>query len=510
MTATPGPARGPSRGPSGDPSRGRSGGPSHGAAGGAAAAPASPAASPDSAGAHPLTSTPGSSRPPSGLAAAQHVASSVANSPGAPRRPASQGPGTGSASHGATAAGAQSVSGASAAGAPAAGERSVATRARSTPDMLRRLSAAGLLAGVLTGAASFGSVLYGESAARSAADTLATSASATRAATAVADARAVAATAHLRAGSNSTQAVTTALADATAALAAVRTQDDELADQVVTAQRALPAFTVAAVAAVTPAGGTPDAAAGEQLRSADAALSEQTEVVTTLAASAGQQSVRPAQLMTALPLGIGGAAAVLLVGTGWWLARKTRRVVNPPLAVGTLLVIGAAGLGVAATLLPSGAVIASSNTGYLSPSATAHQGAAQARAAELSALLPSADVASATSAANDADARVQQVLTQDEAIGASSGAAWRTYAQAQVQVLSQVGSNRSTAITTSTGSGAGAFERFTASLPRVDANAALPTRSDAGAPWAWLALLGGVAGGALAWIGLDRRLKDYR
>ena len=83
------------------------------------------------------------------------------------------------------------------------------------------------------------------------------------------------------------------------------------------------------------------------------------------------------------------------------------------------------------------------------------ENAAQARAAELSALLPSADVASATSAANDADARVQQVLTQDEAIGASSGAAWRTYAQAQVQVLSQVGSNRSTAITTSTGSGAG-------------------------------------------------------
>lgn len=484
MNATPGPARGQSPGGAG-----------------AAAAQSSRAASPDSAGTHPVTSTPTSSLP----------TSHVATPSGARGRPTSGGPAAGSTSHDAAAAGAASASGAPAPGVPApAGERAASRRTRSTPDMLRRLSACGLLAGVLTGAASFGSVLYGESAARSAADTLATSASATRAATAVADARAVATAAHLRAGSGSTQAVTNALADAAAALAAVRTQDDELADQVVAAQRALPAFTAAAVAAVTPAGGSPDDGAGQQLRSADAALSEQTEVVTTLAAQAEAGSVRPAQLMTVLPLGVGGAATVLLLGTGWWLARRTRRVVNPPLAVGTLLILGATGLGIAATLLPSGAVSASSATGYLSTSATAHQGAAQARAAELSALLPSADVAAATSTAKDADTRVQQALAGDEAIGASSGATWRIYAQLQGQVLAQASANRSTAISTSTGAGAEAFERFTASLPRVDANAALPTRSDTGAPWAWLALLGGVAGGALTWVGLDRRLKDYR
>ena len=37
-----------------------------------------------------------------------------------------------------------------------------------------------------------------------------------------------------------------------------------------------------------------------------------------------------------------------------------------------------------------------------------------------------------------------------------------------------------------------------------------PNTLDAGNTWPWMALLAGLGGGSLAWIGLDRRLKDYR
>ena len=57
-----------------------------------------------------------------------------------------------------------------------------------------------------------------------------------------------------------------------------------------------------------------------------------------------------------------------------------------------------------------------------------------------------------------------------------------------------------------------AFAAFVTAVGPVTAVTAQPDPNtlDAGNTWPWMALLAGLGGGSLAWIGLDRRLKDYR
>ncbi len=373
--------------------------------------------------------------------------------------------------------------------------------------MLRRLSAYGLLAGVVTGATAFGAILYGESQAAATVRTLATAAAATDAATSLADVRAQATTAHLRGGTASAQDVTNSLGAASAALAQVETADGELAEQVAAAQRALPAYAVAAAAAVTDSGASPDAASGQALVRADSTLAEQTAVITQLATQ-GRETSRAPQAVALLPLVLGGAATALLAGAGWWLARRTHRVINPPLAVGTLLVAGATALGVGATVQPLMAAAAPAQTGSLSSAAAAREAGAEARAAELAALLPGADIANATADSDRAGARVEAALTADSALGSASTTTWSTYDQVRARTLAQATSERTSAATSATTTGQNSYAAYRASLPAVTANPALP--AGGATPWAWLALLAGIGGGSLAWIGLDRRLKDYR
>lgn len=379
--------------------------------------------------------------------------------------------------------------------------------ARSTPQMLRRLSALGLLAGVLTGAASFGAITIGESTARTDAATLATASSATRALTDIDVARGQATTAYLGASGASAADVQEAVGDAAVSLAALRPESEQSAAAVQQAQRALTGY--AAVASTAVAGGSTDTAAGQQLQAADAALAQATNTVSQLAYEG--RTTTGSTVATLLPILVGGAGTVLLAGTAVWLARKTRRVINPPLLVGTLLVAGSLALGVVATAAPATAISAEAGTGYLSDTAAVRAAAGQARAAELSAVLPGADVAASSTQAEDARNRVDSLLAAGPtAFPDNIATSWRSYAAQSGQVLGRAGSDATAAATAATTTSAAAYSAFAAELPAVNTSAPAPATPDAATPWAWLSLLAGIAGGVLAWIGLDRRLKDYR
>ena len=208
-----------------------------------------------------------------------------------------------------------------------------------------------------------------------------------------------------------------------------------------------------------------------------------------------------------MPIVVGGAATVLLVGSMVWLARKTRRVINPPLLIGTVLVAGttvfSAGAAVQSSVVVGGA--ADGATALKSQSvvlAAAHE----ARAAELQSAL-----AGSTAQVQAAGQQAQDAAARADAAGAAANPAWATYVQSQKQTLSAAPNDRAKAVTNATTTSATAFAAFVKEAGAVTATA----HNDAGAPAAgstlpWLALLAGLGGGSLAWIGLDRRLKDYR
>lgn len=475
----------------------------------------------------------GAQRAPDGRTAAgatQAVpASGATASPGSTAATASAGSAAAASSAGSTASTASTTSGASAGAgatgvAQAPGARGPGRRqgrpdrkatntapggrpARSTPQMLRRLSALGLLAGVLTGAASFGAITIGESTARTDAATLATASSATRALTDIDVARGQATSAYLGASGASAADVQEAVADAAVSLAALRPASEQSAAAVEQAQRALTGYAATSSTAVS--AGSTDRAAGQRLQAADAALAQATNTVSQLAFEG--RTTTGSTVATLLPILVGGAGTVLLAGTGVWLARKTRRVINPPLLVGTLLVAGSLALGVVATAAPATAISAEAGTGYLSDTAAVRAAAGQARAAELSAVLPGADVAASSTAANDARNRVDSLLAAGPtAFPDNIATSWRSYAAQSGQVLGTAGSNATAAATAATTTSAAAYSAFAAELPAVNTSAPDPATPDPAAPWAWLSLLAGIAGGVLAWIGLDRRLKDYR
>lgn len=401
----------------------------------------------------------------------------------------------------------QAGPGAASAGRARAGRRAN-TVSRSTPEMLRRLSAFGLLAGVLSGAASFGAITIGENAARTSATTMTTASAATRALSDIGTARAQASTAYLGGRGVTAADVQNGLGSAAVSLAAVRTADVGLAGEIESTQRALTSYSAAAGMAVK--AGSGDTGAGQNLAVADGTLARSANVLERLAFGSGTANTTTAAWAAALlPLAVGGAATALLVGTGVWLARKTRRVINPPLLVGTLLVAGSLAIGVAATALPATAVDQQAGNGYLAPAAVALAAGSQSRAAELAAVLPGADVAAASAAAADARTQVETTLTGSGQL-AGNASMWTAYGDRQSAVLQQATSDRAAAAQSATTTSRTAYEAYVAALPAVDTHAAAPSAPPEGTPWAWLALLTGIAGGALAWIGLDRRLKDYR
>lgn len=124
-------------------------------------------------------------------------------------------------------------------------------------------------------------------------------------------------------------------------------------------------------------------------------------------------------------------------------------------------------------------------------------------------MLPGADAAAASAAARDANTQVEAALTGSGEL-AGNVSTWTVYANRQQTVLEGATADRAQAAQAATTSSANAYDAFVAALPAVETSAQAPTGPPEGTPWAWLALLTGIAGGSAAWIGLDRRLKDYR
>lgn len=394
---------------------------------------------------------------------------------------------------------------------------------RSTPETLRRLSAIGLLAGGLTGVASYAAVTAGNASAHQAAWSAHIAETGAQAQVAVAQSRAAAATALLTTSSS------TATTNTTTAIEALVTASDRLAAAadasldadsfaaISTAQQALPPYAAALGSATTAAAANGAGAAGAttaatRLRAADEAVVEATTPLQGLVRqqlTAVDDAQTLASLATALPIVVGGAATALLAGSMVWLARKTHRVINPPLLVGTLLVAGTTLFSAAAAVHSSGVASgASIDAATLQSRAVMLAAAHEARAAELQSVLPgsTAQVQAAGQEAADAVTRV------DTSIRDAGGAAWVDYVAAQKQTLAAAPTDRAKAATNATTTSATAFAAFVTAVGPVTAVTAQPDPNtlDAGNTWPWMALLAGLGGGSLAWIGLDRRLKDYR
>lgn len=390
--------------------------------------------------------------------------------------------------------------------------------ARPTPSTLRRLSAVGLLAGALTGAASYGAVTANESAAHESAVAANIAMKTSGARVAIAQARAATATSVLTASPDSGPALTsaaTALSQAADLLgdAGAQTSDETVATQLSQAQQALPAYAATAASAVTRSPGSAGAEGpGSQLRAGDAALTTAIEPLPGLVNGTLQSALDGQGTATAialLPVLVGGGATIVLAGSMVWLARKTHRIVNPPLLLGTLL-LAATTVASAGTAAQSAQIVTAAGQ---SAQATQTHGsilaaAHEARAAELAAVLPGT-TAQATDAVAEASTASEAVAGLLASASPEVIQAWTTYTTTQKGVLDQVASNRTAAVNASTGQASTDFAAFLEKLGTVSAPAEV-SPPNAFTPLAWLALLAGLGGGALAWSGFDRRLKDYR
>ncbi|MDO5711766.1 MAG: hypothetical protein Q4P32_08535 [Micrococcales bacterium] len=376
---------------------------------------------------------------------------------------------------------------------------------------------------MLTGAASFGAVTTSVSAAREAASGAHVASPAAQAQVAGAQARAAAATTLLTGSSASSSAPSTSIdalvtASERLADAGKGTPDQTTFATISGAQQALPPYAAAISAAATAAGsGTTPTTAANTVRAGDEALTAATtplQGLVTEQLSKVSDAKSLSTLAAALPIVVGGAATMFLVTSMFWLARKTHRLVNAPLLVGTLIVAGTTAFSTAATLQSANVVNAASTS---ADSVAAHgvllASAHEARAAELQSVLPgtSTQAQAASALAKTADARVGSLLSASELAGGGAPQAWADYQSAQQQALATVGSDRAKAATTATTTAATAFNAFVKQVPATGATMQNDTTApDAADIWPWLALLAGLSGGALAWVGLDRRLKDYR
>lgn len=214
----------------------------------------------------------------------------------------------------------------------------------------------------------------------------------------------------------------------------------------------------------------------------------------------GGAASRPGGIL--LVLLIGGGSTIGLGMASWWLARKTHRIINPGLAVATVMTAGLTFF----TLVPSarpgyqagGAVEEAKSVAALRDNAYA------ARAAEVQRLMPGTDTAEAE--------RVWQERRTDVARGLRTGLAgpWAAYSELHgTLAAADTPAERAEAMA---GSGE-AFDTFmdavdrqaAASQRRVDQAVTQPATITAG-----VALAAGLSAAALAWAGVGRRLEEYR
>lgn len=401
------------------------------------------------------------------------------------------------------------TSGASAAPAPAGSHAARRAGRASTPTALRWMGAVGLLTGVLVGATGFAATT---SAADRASETV-TSAQGTdaldRADAYGARARAQAAGAALSRSLGTTRTASVDglaqdLGQAQAAIVASGATGSALS----TAVQAVPRYAAVVTRAGTDATGTASTYSGAaQLEKTwtegvEGALSADRSVTQTTASAAGW----PVRLWIVAGGGLGTA---VLLGCTVWVARRTRRVINPPL-VGAVLLSGLVTAGAVAVTV-SAASTASIAAEQVSSSPTERalvRDASLLRESQAEDLLGSATGASTTVPA-DAASRIDSSV---EVLSPEVRQAWTTYraSYARAQAADTPALASSEAATT----GATSFDALMTALdqasPRWSAAAPGFESSPADGAWPWLLLGGGVAAGGLAVVGANLRLREYR
>lgn len=208
----------------------------------------------------------------------------------------------------------------------------------------------------------------------------------------------------------------------------------------------------------------------------------------------------------ALVILVGGLSTVALVLTSAWLARKTHRIVNPGLALATLLTLGVTAMatvpGISFGDSPEVSVRQATRVGQLSEQLY------QLRRTELSSVLPGGDPAAAQ---REWQERSGQITGNARTMGSEFTAAWRAYTTQHaplVDTRSPV-TERVAALTASTE----AFSNVLSVTRTAQAVAARGLTNSVGDP-AYLesgtALVAGLVAAGAAWVGIGRRLREYR
>lgn len=381
-------------------------------------------------------------------------------------------------------------------------------RAVPTPLAMRRLGAAGLLGGLLTGAAAFGA-LSSDSATIEAGTKAAKESQAISAAQIQVDqARTQALTGAVAGGTGN--AATSAYDASVQALGAALSATSGLPDVGLD-----PAKLTAYAAAVGQARGQ-GASGPSTVLSAEDGIARSSAAL----ADAKQRSDRQAtgSIATSLTASVsaglvGGVATVGLIGCSIWLARRTHRVINPPLAGAVLLTAAATAAVVAGGVATSDPVDAA-RASVTSSDATARvvlDHLARARTDELLALSPGRTAAERAASAEDATRWRPIIATKVTELGNEDVAArWRTYAQTAEQSTQNASTQAAAARTAATTTGTNAYDGVVQALTPLTTASELPEP----APWLdaakWGSLLGGALAGVLAFVGFAWGQREYR
>jgi len=210
-----------------------------------------------------------------------------------------------------------------------------------------------------------------------------------------------------------------------------------------------------------------------------------------------------------------------LLGVQIWLARRTRRVFNVPLTFGTGVVLVALVLGGLAMIFTQSSVDTVRDTNY-----AATRALSQARIAAFDAKSNESLSLVDQSAAGDYEKQYQSlVATADQELGAASNAGAGDVGQAELQAWTDVHAkireadakgDWSTAVDRATGASNATFQALDAKTGSALTSEANQVSDNLGSPHlilvvlGWLTLLLGLVAAISAWLGVARRLEEYR
>lgn len=217
-----------------------------------------------------------------------------------------------------------------------------------------------------------------------------------------------------------------------------------------------------------------------------------------------------------LVLLVGGLSTAGLVAASWWLARKTHRIINPALASAAVITAGLTFLAVN----PQLAIGANANNAV--ETARSYQSLAtqvyDARRAELTGLLPGtdADAAQATWKRNSDEIDVAigaDLLNRPERqtqLPVAAVQAWENYQRAHTRLLAAGGAQERIGQLRAGDRELGVVLDATETANRGAADGLNDAVGRPALIGSASALAAGALAAALAWIGIGRRLEEYR